>query len=226
MGVWGKPSNPFESFAFFGSLALLVTAFIALFTPRRAAWVAIVSMVPLWIFYAPATTYSIRRVVHGRDVFELLVFLPPLLLVVASGYATNTALRGLRRKAASFAFPKTVSRRVRWSILSLAGLSILALVVICTCFVGIDREVSTPVDWAIEDEAGRSIAKFKFQRLSSFNQIETESEEVLKYLRQNKPHDLSVRVVLIYDFGKVRALRLDYAYLGDIKFRPYADRSR
>jgi hypothetical protein len=107
----------------------------------------------------------------------------------------------------------------------MTGLLILALVVICTCFVGVSREVSTPVDWMIADEAGRSIARFKFLRLYSFNQIETESQEVLKYLRQNKPRDLSVRVVLTYDFGKVRALNLDYAYLGDIKFRPHVDRS-
>ena len=224
MGVWGKPSNPIEHLAFYGSLLLLLSGYVALFSPHRAAWAAIVSMVPLWVFYLPATVDGIDGIVQRRYLFEALAFIPLLLLVVATVHSAASAIRPLRGKRGNVFFPEPVSRRVRWVIFSLTGLSFFSLVIIRSLFVGLEREQIAGVDWSIDSEGARSVARFKFRQLSGFDHIETDSEEVLQYLHHNQPRDLSVRVFVTYDFGKVRALSLNYAYLGPIRFRPYVER--
>ncbi len=100
---------------------------------------------------------------------------------------------------------------------------ILSVVIIQIFFVGVDREISTPVNWTIEQEGNRAIAKMTFEKLEGFNYIETDSKEVIAYLQKNNPHDVVIRVSLTYDFGKVRSLNLNYAYLGNIKFVPNID---
>jgi hypothetical protein len=84
-------------------------------------------------------------------------------------------------------------------------------------------EINWNHNWTIEQEGNRAIAKMTFEKLEGFNYIETDSKEVIAYLQKNNPHDVVIRVSLTYDFGKVRSLNLNYAYLGNIKFVPNID---
>lgn len=218
MGVWGKPSNPIEFVGFIGSLILFASAYVALFSLRRAIWIAMGATVLLWIFYLPALVTTAST---GGPV---VVFVPGLLLGCTTGLLIFEIARRLWKtydgQIPDNAPPK-IFRRV---ILSLTGLAVLSLIVLEVFFVGVDREVTVPVTYAIERENGRSIAKMTFQNLAGFNFIETDSKEVIGYLEANHPRNVSVRVSMSYDFGKVRSMNLNYAYLGDIKFRPYVER--
>ena len=87
-GVWGAPPNPLHPIALLGALALLVTSIVLLSTSgRKAAVVALLSTIPVWIFYAPACASSIFEVLNGSSRFTLVPFLPPILLLGATGFA-------------------------------------------------------------------------------------------------------------------------------------------
>jgi hypothetical protein len=224
MGVWGKPSNPLEYLAFVGSLILLVSAYVALFSLRRARRIAIGASALLWIFYVPACINTIVGTSSGGFTMEILVFVPIVLLVSTTAYSILMQFGLLRQRTSNAILPDAPPRNFRRSVLVLSGLAVLSVGVINFFFVGVEREVSTPVDCTIEHEAGHSIAKLTFQNFHGFSCIETDSEEVLAYLEKNNPQNVIVRVSLTYDLGKVRALNLNYAYLGDIRFRPYVER--
>src|SRR5581483_4061900 len=98
-GVWGKPSNPIEYLAFLGSLILLASAYIALFSLRLAMVTAIVASALLWIFYAPASINAIAGIFSGRYSMEPLAFAPVMLLAVTTGYSVLIILRRRRQKA-------------------------------------------------------------------------------------------------------------------------------
>src|ERR1043165_1577803 len=88
-GVWGAPSNPLHPIALLGALALLVTSIVLLSTSgRKAAVVALISTVPLWIFYAPACASGVFEVLNGSSGFALLPFVPPILLLGSTVFAT------------------------------------------------------------------------------------------------------------------------------------------
>jgi len=224
MGVWGKPSNPIEYLAFAGSMILLVSAYVALFSLSRARSIAIVASALLWMFYVPASINAITGIVSGGHSLVPLAFIPILLLVITTGYSVLTAFRVRRQKASDVTVHDAPPKKFRRIIIVFTGLTILAVVFISVFLVGVEREVAAPVDCTIEHEGDRAIAKMTFQKLEGFQYIETDSGEVLAYLRTNDLRNVIVRVSLTYDFGKARALNLNYAYLGNIKFRPYVER--
>jgi len=98
MGVWGKPSNPFEFIGFLGSIILLASAYVALFSLRRATWIAIAASVLLWIFYVPAFISSIGGIISGQYIIEPFVFVPTLLLVGTTSLSIMSALNLRRQK--------------------------------------------------------------------------------------------------------------------------------
>ncbi len=57
----GVPVNPLELVSLLGSLALLIAAYISLFSPYIAARVALLACLAMWSFYAPAIAKSIRN---------------------------------------------------------------------------------------------------------------------------------------------------------------------
>jgi hypothetical protein len=221
MGVWGKPLNPLELVGFTGSLILLASAYVALFSMRRALWGAVVATALLWTFYLPA----LATTVSADGPVPVIVFGPGFLLGCTTGLLIFELGRCLRKKNDG-AIPTDAPPKIfRRGVLLLTGFAVLSIIVLEVFFVGVDREVSAPVTYAIEKENGRSVAKMTFQNLAGLNFIETDSKEVIGYLETNHPRNISVRISMIYDFGKVRALNLTCAYLGDIKFRPYVERN-
>ena len=64
--VIGVPINPFEIIALFGSLCLLVAAYVSLFRPRGAAKLALIAALAIWSFYGPAIANVVRTKVEKR----------------------------------------------------------------------------------------------------------------------------------------------------------------
>jgi hypothetical protein len=58
--AYGVSVNPLAVVALFGSLALLVAAYISLFRPRAAAKVALIAALAIWSFYAPGIANLVR----------------------------------------------------------------------------------------------------------------------------------------------------------------------
>jgi hypothetical protein len=62
LAVYGAPFNPLEFVALFGSLGLMIAAYVSLFKPEAAARIALIAALATWCFYGPATA----RTVHTR----------------------------------------------------------------------------------------------------------------------------------------------------------------
>ncbi len=60
LGAYGAPVSPLELLSLFGSLVLIVTAYVSLWNPRLAARVALLAALLIWCFYAPATLHAVR----------------------------------------------------------------------------------------------------------------------------------------------------------------------
>lgn len=67
LAVYGVPVNPLELVALFGSLALLVAAYVSLFKPYVAARIALIACLAIWSFYAPALANSARAKFHKQS---------------------------------------------------------------------------------------------------------------------------------------------------------------
>ena len=61
LGAYGAPVSPLEFLSLLGSLALIVAAYISLWRPRIAARVALLAVLTIWCFYAPATLNAARN---------------------------------------------------------------------------------------------------------------------------------------------------------------------
>jgi hypothetical protein len=224
MGVWGKPFSPIEGIAFVGALALLVSSYLALFSIRRAVWGAAGSVALLWTAYLPAVVASTPQIGHSSLGEDFFGFVPVFLLgstTIFAGFKIAGLVKGGAEGASQMVECPWVFRT---AVLSVTGLAIAAVVVIEFFFVGIDRDSEQSVSWTIEQVDGTTAAKMTFQNLKGFNYIETEDRDVIHYLQTRHPQNLTVRVSLTYDFGKIRSLNLNYAYLGNLRFLPYIDR--
>lgn len=60
LGVHGAAVSPLEFLSLFGSLALILAAYLSLWKPRSAARVALLAALIIWCFYAPATLHAVR----------------------------------------------------------------------------------------------------------------------------------------------------------------------
>lgn len=58
--VYGVPINPLAVIGLFGSLGLLIAAYISLFRPQAAAKVALIAALAIWSFYGPAIANVVR----------------------------------------------------------------------------------------------------------------------------------------------------------------------
>lgn len=67
LGAYGAPVSPLEFLSLFGSLVLIVAAYLSLWKPRVAARVALLAALTIWCFYAPASLSAVRswRAGHG-----------------------------------------------------------------------------------------------------------------------------------------------------------------
>ena len=92
-GVWGRVVSPWENVACIGVLGLIIAAFETRWRSQRfAAWFALGSLAFLWVFYAPATFHTVRAT-FAWDSFELLVFVPPFLMMLATLLAVATLIK-------------------------------------------------------------------------------------------------------------------------------------
>jgi len=228
-GVWGRAYNFHEGYALFGSLILIISGYGSLFSLRIFRWLAVSGLILLWQFYAPALIQSFFDFKTANYVFDPLILMfsivSPLLLFVLSIYIVFSLLPTLRARCPQFLFPNAASRFLKKTIFILTGFTVAALIIINLFFYGQEREISTPVMWSEGQKSGRPIIIFKFCNLDGFidNSIETDSSEVIAYVRSLKSQSTSVKVILTYDFGKVRMLNLDYAYIGNVRFKPYVE---
>jgi len=60
LAVYGAPFNPLELVSIFGSLCLLIAAYVSLFKPYAAARLALVAALAIWCFYGPAIAKIVR----------------------------------------------------------------------------------------------------------------------------------------------------------------------
>jgi hypothetical protein len=67
LAVYGIPFNPLELTSLFGSLCLLVAAFVSLFKPYMAGRLALLACLAIWGFYGPATARLIRTNFHHQS---------------------------------------------------------------------------------------------------------------------------------------------------------------
>jgi hypothetical protein len=97
-GVWGKPADPFESVALFGSLSLLASSGLTLGKRKAGIALAAFGCVLLWLFYGPAVwnTIEMMRLQRDRRVGSGLI--PPGLLIVSSFAVVATILSCGRKK--------------------------------------------------------------------------------------------------------------------------------
>lgn len=80
--VWGAPANPLHPFALLGAFGLFLASLGVLFDRGRTAFLALlISVVPLWIFYAPA---SVSYMADGGLISNAAAFVPPALLLGAT----------------------------------------------------------------------------------------------------------------------------------------------
>jgi hypothetical protein len=92
-GVWGRVASPWENVACIGVLGLIIAAFETRWRSQRfAAWFALGSLAFLWVFYAPATFYTLRTAFAG-DGLESLVLVPTGLMILATLLATATVIQ-------------------------------------------------------------------------------------------------------------------------------------
>jgi hypothetical protein len=224
-GVWGKPPNPFEFIGLLGSLILVIAGYGALFSLRIFRWLALIALIPLWIYYVPALLNTITDTFSGRYVFEIIVFAPPIFLCFASIFIFLSVFSKARPAFFSPLFPASTSKIGKVAVFLITGLFFIVCIVTDMFFIGVDHEVVTPVTWVEKEVHGRPMIQFTFINLDGFSNtsMDTDSFEVITFLHSQKSNTTEIKVVLTYDFGKVRALGFNYAYLGDIRFKPEAD---
>ena len=99
------------------------------------------------------------------------------------------------------------------------GLLVLGAIVTDKFFVDVEREVEVQATWTEDSADGKPIIRFHFLNLKEFDGMESSSSEVLKYLKTLNQPEVKVTVVLVYDFGKIRALEGDHAKINGIEFR-------
>src|SRR4051812_12485552 len=79
LGVWGKPSNPWEFVALFGCLVLLYAAASAYDgAPRSEKLAAVLGCGLLWAFYGPAIDITLSELFSSNVEFETIELMPPL----------------------------------------------------------------------------------------------------------------------------------------------------
>ena len=60
LGAYGAPVSPLELLSLLGSLVLIVAAYLSLWKPRLGARVALLAVLIIWCFYAPATLHAVK----------------------------------------------------------------------------------------------------------------------------------------------------------------------
>jgi hypothetical protein len=67
LAMYGAQLNPLELVSLFGSVCLLVAAYVSLSKPNAAAKIALVSSLMIWCFYGPAIAKSVRTKLHKHS---------------------------------------------------------------------------------------------------------------------------------------------------------------
>ncbi len=129
-GFWGRPSNPFEHVALAGALVLMIGALVTFCSRPPGPVIAMVGCAILWIYYGPALWHTFAQVFSRQLALNLLVFLPPLLLVASSTLAIMTLVtrRGLSEQSAPFPIRK--SRHIVFERLALGAIAAIVIVVV------------------------------------------------------------------------------------------------
>lgn len=86
-GVWGAPTHWTQNLSLLGSLGLLVTSLVTLYSPRIASAGALLSELAIWPFYAPAFVVSVQHVVAQPSLGSFLVLAPVGFLALSTAHA-------------------------------------------------------------------------------------------------------------------------------------------
>jgi hypothetical protein len=60
--IWGAPTNTWEYLALLGSLTLLIAGILHIWRRRAATYLAAISEVLIWCFYAPTLFFTFRSI--------------------------------------------------------------------------------------------------------------------------------------------------------------------
>jgi len=215
-GVWGRPTHWIELAACGASLAMLGVAYVALFSTRAAAWLALPCALLQWAFFVPAVWQTLvtssnpqaqGRVSPGWWAF--LVFVPALLSAATGAHAL---LAGpLRRDTPAWLFPGRAGARGAFIAAGCTFAVIAGAATVSALLLGVESTVEHEMRWSYTGRQGHRGARevvLVFVKHPMYYE-RFFSDELGEYLESTGAPTVRVRFRVTRDFGKVRAIGIE-----------------
>jgi hypothetical protein len=214
--VWGRPTQTVELAACFASAALLLVAYVALFSVRAAAWLALPCALVQWAFYAPAVWQTLVALINpqapprpGAAWLAFLVFVPALLSAATGVHAF--AAGPLRRVTPEWLFPARTGVRGGLVVAGCTFAVVAGAAVVSAFFLGVETSEEHEMRWSYSGRQGsrgaREVVLVFVKHPMYYERFF--SDDLGEYLESTGSPTVRVRFRVTRDFGKVRGYGIE-----------------
>ncbi|MCB1143301.1 MAG: hypothetical protein H7A24_10710 [Leptospiraceae bacterium] len=206
---WGASSTALLSVAFYSSIFIFLSAFIFLFSPRKAAITASISSILASLYYIQAFfstgTSSPKLELLNKAIAILPIMLCTLIVIHGIAFFFFSDLITERNPKWKSYFPEPIHRNLAYIIVSATALTLTGIVSVFMIYSGVQKKIISETNWTIEEDTFYQEKKVLLSFPNARNYfISVYSNTLSDELIKSNSSTVKVEMTVTLDFGKLR----------------------